>query len=295
MSLRLSNHKSKILKLAGLVGVVFFSGLLSGYFIFRPINPQTPARTFVNPYIHQFHGALFFEDWGEDDVMMSEIDGNFSLSSFTTSFELFPNFTATSWERSYYLNQTTIDWSYPGVHIPTTPDVHYINITVNSSELCDWAIVNEETVSNENVTMHRITGTCRPMGLYQDGGVSWSSFGSPHFVLIGDDFIIVNNISVWNSFMPHSIYDDLNVTYNYRMEFFHEVAGQPELLLSVRIPTIEFRVWDDPTYMWGLDRDFSVKAYCSYLSIVDITGNYPLWFSHPNLFNYNFSATFTYH
>jgi hypothetical protein len=294
MSPRSSIFQSKYLKPVVIVGLVFGAGLLSGYFIFRPMSPEPPVAH-ENPIIYQFRGAFIFEKWGEDDIITPEIDGKSRMTRHVSSLEVLQNFTSSSWCSSYFLNQTTIDWGETPVRIPTTQDVSYNNITVNSSALCDWAIVSEETISDENVTMHRIRSVMRPMGFYQGNGVDSSYSGSPHFVRAGDYLTIENNISDWDAFTPHSIYDDLNVTYNYRIEFFHEVAGQPELLLSVKIPTIEFRLWDDPDYITGLNRDLTINVTCFYFAIVDSTNNYPSVFSSPHRFDYNLTAFYTYH
>ncbi len=258
-------------------------------------NDHPPTQALKNPVIHQFHGAFFFERWGADDIIRAAIDGTPREITYHGDLEYPQNFSTSSYLSSYYLNQTTIDWSHVISRIPTTQNVSYLKFYVNSSEICDWAFVSEETLSNENVTMHRIQSVYHPPGFYRETGIFSEWTGSPHFVREGAFLRIANNFSAWNPFTPHSIFKDLNVTYNYRIELFHEVAGQPELLLSIKTPTIGFQIWDDPVHETGLNRDLTVTAYCYYISIVDVTNNYPSVFSTTNRYSYNLSESFIYH
>ncbi len=299
----MENRYPRYLKPASIAIMVFAAGLLSGYFIFSGLNPtpqDQPPPDSPNPVIHQFYGMLIFERWGEDNVIMPKLDGTLRNDTMHMAAENpDKNFTTCARRSTYSLNQTQI-WHYPPFHIPTTRNVSYVPISVNSSEICDLAFVCEETISNATTTMHKIRSVYRPMGLDRTyNGVDYSEPGGFRLIRDGYYFYIPDEyqgIPEWAGFSPHSIFDDLNITYNYRIEIFHEVEGAPVLTLSMSIPTLNIRLWDDPDSMsGGIERDLTITTSCSYYSIVDTTNTYPRPLSHDNQFTYDFTPTFTYH
>ncbi len=269
--------RKKHLKSIGILAIVSSAALITGLVVIW--------QSRENPLIYQFSGAFYFVGLDDENYGIQPlITGIYEeyVYSRVLPVDWTQNFSAAAIGYRYYARTVESDLG-KDEKVPRSSDIKYTMITVNTSQLCAWAIVDRISISNDTLTLHRFCGA-EIMGKIPkrttEYDPSYTSFTSTRngysFVAIDGIIYSEHNGTDTNRVLPHSISGTLNITYTKSFEFFVENAGHPILLFSVEIPIIE-------VFISGPDHAMKVTEFCSYYSIKDVADNYSA-FSHPDYY-----------